>query len=177
MDSIPSFWNNSILTLRRKLTAPVTSTTMRSRWLNSFSTRKQCSYAVPTLIGSRLPTVTSRADDERGYESSDSDSKIEDSQTQPHSAVHPANIAPMTDPCLVHSLAKNPAYPQQSIQHLVTTHGATMFLQAFKSFLQKHIPHNKIVPGPQDRFDVFRQVVIVAPSNPQANDSQKRWCI
>ncbi|KAG2043552.1 hypothetical protein BDR03DRAFT_851460, partial [Suillus americanus] len=91
----------------------------------------------------------------------------------------PANMASMTrtEPCLVHSLAKNPAHPRQSIQHLVTAHGATMFLQAFKSFLQKHIPHNKIVPGPQDHFDVFRQVVIVALSNPQVNDSPKRWHI
>jgi hypothetical protein len=71
----------------------------------------------------------------------------------------------------VHSLAKNPAYPRQSVQQLVTAHGTTMFLQAFKSFLQTHIPHNKIVPGPQDRFDVFHQVVIVVPSNPQVNDS------
>ncbi|KAG1801206.1 uncharacterized protein BJ212DRAFT_1450096 [Suillus subaureus] len=128
---------------------------------------------------SQLPTVTSCVDDECRYESesSDSDSEIKDLQTQPCSAVHPANMAPMTDPCLVHSLAKNPAYPQQSIQHLVTTHGTTMFLQAFKSFLQKHIPHNTIVPGPQDHFDVFHQVVIVAPSNLQANDSQKWWCI
>ncbi|KAG1800491.1 hypothetical protein EV424DRAFT_1474849 [Suillus variegatus] len=128
------------------------------------------SYLDWLLQRSRSPTVTSHVDDERGYES-DSDSEIEDSQTQPCSTV-PANMAPM-----VHSLAKKPAHPWQSIQHLVTAHGATMFLQAFKSFLQKYIPHNKIVPGPQDHFDVFRQVVIVAPSNPQVNDSQKRWRI
>jgi hypothetical protein len=138
-----------------------------------------CSYLDWLLERSQLPTMTSCVDDEHGYESeSDSDFEIEDSQTQPCSAV-PANMAPMTwtEPCLVHSLTKNPAHPCQSIQHLVTTHGTTMFLQAFKSFLQKHIPHNKIVPGPQDHSDVFCQVVIVAPSNLQVNDSPKWWHI
>jgi hypothetical protein len=139
----------------------------------------RCSYLDWLLERSQLPTVTSCVDDEHGYESeSDSDFEIEDSQTQPHSAV-PANMAPMTrtEPCLVHSLTKNPAHPHQSIQHLVTAHDATMFLQAFKSFLQKHIPHNKIIPGPQDHFDVFCQVVIVAPSHLQVNNSPKRWHI
>ncbi|KAG1876864.1 hypothetical protein C8R48DRAFT_745419 [Suillus tomentosus] len=111
-----------------------------AQWLQRQEVILLCSSYLEWLLQrSRLPTVTSH---------SDSDSEIEDLQTQPCSTV-PANMAPT-----VHSLAKRPARPRQSIQHLVTVHSATMFLQAFRCFLQKHIPHNKIV-----------------------NDSQKQWHI
>ncbi|OAX32887.1 hypothetical protein K503DRAFT_701332 [Rhizopogon vinicolor AM-OR11-026] len=39
------------------------------------------------------------------------------------------------------------------------------------------MPHNIIVPGPQDHFDVFRQVVIVAPPDQQVSESPRRWRI
>ncbi|KAG2132881.1 uncharacterized protein EDB93DRAFT_1323046 [Suillus bovinus] len=41
------------------------------------------------------------------------------------------------------------------------------FLPALTLFLQKHLPHNhSIVPGPQDRFDTFHQVVVILPPDP-----------
>ncbi|OJA13910.1 hypothetical protein AZE42_13581 [Rhizopogon vesiculosus] len=67
---------------------------------------------------------------------------------------------------VVHILAKTPAYPWQSVQHVITAHGATMFLPALRLFLREHMPHNNIVPGSQDHFDIFRQVIIVAPPDP-----------
>jgi hypothetical protein len=45
-------------------------------------------------------------------------------------------------------------------------HGAIDILPALKLFLQKHLLHNHIVPGPQDWFDIFHQVVIILLSNP-----------
>lgn len=53
-------------------------------------------------------------------------------------------------------------------------HGAIDFLPAFKSFLRKYVPHNHIVPGYQDRFDVFRQAVIIIPPNPRVSELPKR---
>ncbi|KAG2100459.1 uncharacterized protein F5147DRAFT_813133 [Suillus discolor] len=68
-----------------------------------------------------------------------------------------------------------PAYPQRLVQHLVTAHGASMFLPALKLFLRNHMPHAIIAPGLQDRFDVFRQVVITAPPNPLISESPGQW--
>ncbi|KAG2128634.1 uncharacterized protein EDB93DRAFT_1068962, partial [Suillus bovinus] len=75
---------------------------------------------------------------------------------------------------MVHFLAKMPAYPQCSVQHLVTAHGASMFLPALKLFLRNHMPHTIITPGLQDRFDIFRQVVITAPPNPLISESPRQ---
>ncbi|KAG2366259.1 hypothetical protein BDR07DRAFT_1480320 [Suillus spraguei] len=55
--------------------------------------------------------------------------------------------------------------------------GAVSFLPALKLFLHKHLPKNGIVPGPQDCFDVFWQVVIVTLPDPQVDESPRRWCI
>jgi hypothetical protein len=97
---------------------------------------------------------------DRGYDS-DSDSEMEGPDAVPVNTVH--------------FLAKTPAYPQRSVQHLVTAHGASMFLPALKLFLHNHMPHAIITPGLQDRFDVFRQVVITAPPNPLISESPRQW--
>ncbi|KAG1738090.1 uncharacterized protein EDB91DRAFT_1054788 [Suillus paluster] len=78
---------------------------------------------------------------------------------------------------IVHILAKTPMHPRQSIQHIETIHGATDFLLALKSFLYNHLPHNHIVPGPQDHFDVFCQVIIISPPNSRVSESLKRLCV
>ncbi|KAG1883339.1 Zn-finger domain-containing protein [Suillus subluteus] len=91
---------------------------------------------------------------------SDSDAEIEDAA--------PTNASPTLP--IVHVLAKTPAHPRQSVQHLITTH-------ALKSFLDKHMPHNNIVPGPHDHFDGYQQVVIVTPPDPCVSDSPKQWHI
>ncbi|KAG1882315.1 hypothetical protein F4604DRAFT_1921453 [Suillus subluteus] len=89
---------------------------------------------------------------ECGYDS-DSDSEMEGP------GIVPANVC-LTPPIItqqhaLHVLAKTPAYPQQSVQHLITTHGASMFLPALNLFLHEHMPQNNISPGPQDHFNVF----------------------
>ncbi|KAG0700885.1 hypothetical protein DFH29DRAFT_982904 [Suillus ampliporus] len=80
-----------------------------------------------------------RTDDECiGYES-DSESEIEDLQSESCAALMNASLTLLiAEQHVVHVLAKTPAHPWQSIQHLVTTHGATMFLPALKLFLHKH---------------------------------------
>ncbi|KAG2137633.1 uncharacterized protein EDB93DRAFT_1322465 [Suillus bovinus] len=65
-------------------------------------------------------------------------------------------------------------HPRRSVQHLETMHGAVDFLPALTLFLQKHLPHNhSIVPGPQDRFDTFRQVVVILPPDPRVSELPK----
>ncbi|KAG1747493.1 hypothetical protein EDD22DRAFT_981909 [Suillus occidentalis] len=54
--------------------------------------------------------------------------------------------------------------PQQSVDHLITTHGATMFLPALKSFMHKHMPHNNII-----------SVIIITPPDPCTSDSPNQW--
>ncbi|KAG1850231.1 hypothetical protein DFJ58DRAFT_716846 [Suillus subalutaceus] len=110
------------------------------------------------LRGSYLDWLLERSR-ECGYDS-DSDSEMEEP------GVVPANVC-LTPPIVTQQHALH------SIQHLVTTHGASMFLPALDLFLREHMPQNKISvktvlnPGPQDHFDVFQQVVIIAPPDPQ----------
>ncbi|KAG2109905.1 uncharacterized protein F5147DRAFT_745378 [Suillus discolor] len=92
---------------------------------------------------------------------SDSDAKNED-----------FDMVPVVLQDIVHVLAKTLPHPQQSVQHLEIMHGATDFLPAFKSFLQKNFPHNRIVLSYQDYFDVFQQVVIILPPDPHVQVTQ-----
>ncbi|KAG2037136.1 hypothetical protein BDR03DRAFT_1011055 [Suillus americanus] len=73
-----------------------------------------------------------------------------------------------------HVLAKAPAHPRQSVQTIMTAYGATEFLSALRSFLLKNLPRNTIVPGLQDRFDLYCQVVIVMPPDLQVSDVPQR---
>ncbi|KAG0704055.1 hypothetical protein DFH29DRAFT_849443 [Suillus ampliporus] len=131
------------------------------------------SYLDWLLERSRLAPNNCRSH-ERGYDSdSDSDSEMEGPGAVPANA----RLTPpvVTQQHVVHILAKTPAYPRRSIQHLITAHGASMFLPAFKLFLREHMPHNNIIPSPQDHFDVFRQVVIIAPPDPRVSESPRQW--
>jgi hypothetical protein len=83
-------------------------------------------------------------------------------------------VVPVVSQDIVHVLVKTPPHPRQSVQHLETIHGTINFLPAFKSFLQKHFPHNRIMPGYQDHFDVFQQLVIILPPDPHVSESPKR---
>ncbi|KAG2112917.1 hypothetical protein BD769DRAFT_1364286 [Suillus cothurnatus] len=136
---------------------------LRSSYLDWLSERSQSA------------TVSSHTDPNcRDDLDSDSDAEIEELQSESRNAA-PTNISPTLP--IVHVLAKTPAHPRQSVQHLITAHGATMFLPALKSFLHKHMPRNNIVPGLHDHFDVYRQVVVVTPPDPRVSDSPKRWRI
>ncbi|KAG1732914.1 uncharacterized protein EDB91DRAFT_1238697 [Suillus paluster] len=82
---------------------------------------------------------------------------------------------PATEPLqATHVLAKAPAHPHQSVGTIITAHGATEFLPALRSFLLKNLPRNTIVPGLQDRFDLYRQVVIVTPPDLRVSDVPQR---
>ncbi|KAG1732870.1 uncharacterized protein EDB91DRAFT_1238678 [Suillus paluster] len=82
---------------------------------------------------------------------------------------------PATEPLqATHVLAKAPAHPHQSVGTIITAHGATEFLPALRSFLLKNLPCNTIVPGLQDRFDLYRQVVIVTPPDLRVSDMPQR---
>jgi hypothetical protein len=102
---------------------------------------------------SQSATVSSHTDpNHRDDLDSDSDAEIEELQSESCNAA-PTNISPTLP--IVHVLAKTPAHPQQSVQHLITAHGVTMFLPALKSFLHKHMPRNNIVPSLHNHFDVY----------------------
>ncbi|KAG1800202.1 uncharacterized protein HD556DRAFT_1230343, partial [Suillus plorans] len=146
----------------------------------------QCQEAV-FLRGSYLEWLSDQSvsmanrTDHKCSDDSGSDSEIEDLQSGSctHSAT-PAKASlmpPIAGQHIVHILAKTPAHPRQSVHQLATAHGAVTFLPALKIFLDKHMLHNTIIPGPQDRFDVYRQVIIAAPPDLRVSDSPQRWRI
>ena len=97
----------------------------------------------------------------------DADSDTDSESETPH--------LPAAEPLQpTHVLAKVPAHPHQSVHTIITAHGATEFLPALRSFLLKNLPRNTIVPGLQDRFDLYRQVVIVTPPDLRVSDVPKR---
>jgi hypothetical protein len=73
-----------------------------------------------------------------------------------------------------HVLAKVPTHPHQSVQTIITAHSATELLPALRSFLLKNLPHNTTVPGLQDCFDLYRQVVIITPPDLRVSNVPKR---
>lgn len=72
---------------------------------------------------------------------------------------------------VTHVLAKSPVHPHQSVQKIVNAHGATDFIPALQTFLRTNLPHNTLVPGVQDRFDIYCQLVIVTPPAFQVSDA------
>ncbi|KAG2118402.1 Zn-finger domain-containing protein [Suillus clintonianus] len=117
----------------------------------------------------------------QSHDNSDLDSEMEEMQFEPHTSstalAKSTLMPPVVEQHVVRVLAKTPPHPRRSVQQLITAHGAVSFLPALKLFLHKHMPHTSIVPGPQDHFDVFRQVVIVAPPDPWVDESPQRWRI
>ncbi|KAL6300198.1 hypothetical protein BKA93DRAFT_740929 [Sparassis latifolia] len=100
-----------------------------------------------------------------------------DTDTEPEEAdvVPPPSISVDTEP--VHKLAKTCPKPRTSVEYLQQAHGAGDFLPVLKSFLQKHLPRNMIIPGVQDHFDIYNQVVIKMPFNPIISDKHSRMRI
>ncbi|KAG1815868.1 hypothetical protein EV424DRAFT_1626783 [Suillus variegatus] len=132
------------------------------------------SYLEWLSVQSQSATIAGHADHNHNIDSG-SDSEMEDLQFESHAA--PAKAPPVIGQCVLHVLANAPAHPRTSVQQLITAHGAVSFLPALKLFLHKHMPKNRIVPGPQDHFDIFQQVVIVTLPDPQVGESPRRWCI
>jgi hypothetical protein len=144
-------------------------------WLQRQEAVFLCSSYLEWLsVQSQSATIAGHADHDHDIDSG-SDSEMEDLQFESRAA--PAKAPPVIGQCVLHVLANTPAHPRTSVQQLITAHGAVSFLPALKLFLHKHMSKNRIVPGPQDRFDVFRQVVIVAPPDPRVGESPRRWRI
>ncbi|KAL6305981.1 hypothetical protein BKA93DRAFT_816611 [Sparassis latifolia] len=77
----------------------------------------------------------------------------------------------------VHQLAKTCPHLRTSVGHLQTAHGAVDFLPALTVFLQRHCPWNSILPGAQDRFDVYNQIIVQMPFDPRVGDKHNRMRI
>ncbi|KAH7904195.1 Zn-finger domain-containing protein [Hygrophoropsis aurantiaca] len=78
---------------------------------------------------------------------------------------------------VLHTIAKAPPHPAMRISNIETAYGAVDFLPALQVFVRKNLPRNSLVPGPQDRFDVYNQVIITAPPNRRASEQPKRFRI
>ena len=74
-------------------------------------------------------------------------------------------------------VANYPAYPHQTVEHSEVAHGASNFVHTLQEFLSQHIPENPIQPGRQDRFDIYKQVVITAPTLPPVGKKPQQWCL
>jgi hypothetical protein len=111
------------------------------------------SYLEWLSVQSQLATIAGHADHDHNIDSG-SDSEMEDLKFE--SCAAPAKAPPVIGQCVLHVLANTPVHPRTSVQQLITAHGMVSFLPALKLFLHKHMSKNRIVPGPQDRFDVFR---------------------
>ncbi|KAG2365568.1 hypothetical protein BDR07DRAFT_1449748 [Suillus spraguei] len=105
----------------------------------------------------------------------DSDSKFKDTDS-PITTLS-SQFATAEQVQVTHILAKVPAHPHQMVAKIVTAHGAIDFLTALQTFLHKNLPHTTIIPSLHNHFDVYHQVVIIAPPDQQVSDVPKRWHI
>jgi hypothetical protein len=64
-----------------------------------------------------------------------------------------------------YTLAKKAAFPNMSVDKLITDYGAEDFIPALTAFLLEHLPQCKITPTHFDRFDIFKQILITSPPN------------
>jgi hypothetical protein len=64
-----------------------------------------------------------------------------------------------------YSLAKSPPHPNLTVEKLTEKFGTTNLLTALSSFLHHHLPGTSIMPSIHDRFDAFKQIVILLPTN------------
>ncbi|KAG1816422.1 uncharacterized protein BJ212DRAFT_1446949 [Suillus subaureus] len=103
-------------------------------------------------------------DDSNTYDS-DLDSDLDSHETPPYDSDSDLDLDSHETEQMMHVLAKAPVHPHRSVQEIVTSHGATDFLTALQCFIQKNIPGCTVIPGVQDHFDVYRQVIIVMPAD------------
>jgi hypothetical protein len=69
-----------------------------------------------------------------------------------------------------HSLAIKPAYPRTDLNTLITQFKAFNFISALSTYIRRCIPPPAIpvLPNLVDRFDLYRRVTVIRPSNPSA---------
>ncbi|KIJ59548.1 hypothetical protein HYDPIDRAFT_177794 [Hydnomerulius pinastri MD-312] len=143
-------------------------------WLHSRNAALQPSTAATNSESTDRPAGASELETE--YEAEDELEPIPHSS--PSAIAQPSSsISPSTKLTRVYSLAKSPAYPRQTVDVLETVHGAVNFIPTLKTFLKNFVPDNTILPGCQDRFDVFKQLVISVPAIPEVGEMLRRWRI
>ena len=69
-----------------------------------------------------------------------------------------------------HSVAIKPAFPDTDFNTLTTHFKATNFIPALSTFIRRLIPPPAlpVLPNYVDRFDVYKRITIIRPSNPAA---------
>jgi hypothetical protein len=74
-----------------------------------------------------------------------------------------------------YTVAKIAPLPATPVARLETDFGATEFLPALTSFVRNQLPRpSPILPGPMDRFDVYKQISMATPSNPFLSSQPRR---
>ena len=69
-----------------------------------------------------------------------------------------------------HSVAIKPAFPHMDLNTLATDFKATNFIPALSTFICRLVssPLLSVLPNNIDRFDVYKRITILQPSNPAA---------
>ena len=82
------------------------------------------------------------------------------------------NITPSRDHKLnlYYSLAKQPPHQNLTVEKLTQNFGTTNFLPALTNFLRHNLPGTTITPTIRDRFDAYKQIVLLPPSNRYLGD-------
>ena len=91
--------------------------------------------------------------------------QLEDLDNEMEEPAH-TNLSPHP----THSVAINPAFPHKDFNTLTTQFKATNFIPALSTYIRRLIPPPAlpILPNLVDRFDVYKRITILRPSNPAA---------
>ena len=79
-----------------------------------------------------------------------------------HSRDHELNIR--------YSLAKQPPHQNLTVEKLTQNFGTTNFLPALTTFLRQNLPGTTITPTIRDRFNAYKQIVLLPPSDRYLGD-------
>ena len=80
------------------------------------------------------------------------------------------NITHSRDHKLRYSLAKQPPHQNLTVEKITQNFGTTDFLPALTKFLRHNLPGTTITPTIRDRFDAYKQLVLLPPSNRYLGD-------
>ena len=80
-------------------------------------------------------------------------------------------------PLFTYHISKTSPLPRIPISKLASEYGAMEFLPALETFLKDHMPANTLMPNAFDRFDLFKSISILLPSQPHVSDTKRRVTI
>ena len=101
---------------------------------------------------------------------------IDDSETEYHQEARNADtilaeLKAEVAPSFTYKIAKKSHFPNTSIARITSAYGATEFLHALQSFLNKHMP-GSLRPNQFDRFNIYNAISILLPSKPHVSDTK-----